>query len=43
MDTMVFFPGVKWQGCKAYHSPPTGVEVKKTQIYTFTPPYIFMA
>jgi hypothetical protein len=29
---------LKWQGCEADHSPPTSVEVKKTQIYTSTPP-----
>jgi hypothetical protein len=28
---------------KADHSPPTSVEVKKTWIYTSTPPYVFMA
>jgi hypothetical protein len=35
-------PGVKRLGCEADHSPPTSVKVKKTWIYTFTPPYIFM-
>jgi hypothetical protein len=25
------------------HSPPTSVEVKKTWVYTSTPPYVFMA
>jgi hypothetical protein len=38
------FPrGVKRQGRKADHSPPVSVEVKKTWIYTSTPPYVFMA
>jgi hypothetical protein len=31
-------PGVKWQGREAEHSPPTSAEVKKTWIYTATPP-----
>jgi hypothetical protein len=34
--------GIKWAGCKANHSPPTGAEVKRTGIYTATPPYVFM-
>jgi hypothetical protein len=36
-------PGVKRPGREADHSPPTSAEVKKTLIYTFTPPYVFMA
>jgi hypothetical protein len=36
-------PGVKRQGREAVHSPPTGAEVKKNVIYTFTPPYASMA
>jgi hypothetical protein len=28
---------------EAQHSPPTSAEAKKTWIYTFTPPYVFMA
>jgi hypothetical protein len=28
---------------EADHSPPTSAEVKKTWIYTSTPPYVFMA
>jgi hypothetical protein len=36
-------PGVKRPGRKADHSPPTRAEVKKTWIYTSTPPYAFMA
>jgi hypothetical protein len=38
-----FSPGVKRQGREADHSPPTNAEVKKTWIYTSTPPYVFMA
>jgi hypothetical protein len=36
-------PGVKRPGCKAYHSPRTIAEVKKTWIYTSTPLYVFIA
>jgi hypothetical protein len=35
--------GIKRTGCEADHSPPTSAEVKKTWIYTSTPPYAFMA
>jgi hypothetical protein len=35
-------PGVKPQGREAEHSPPTSAEVKKSWIYTSTPPYAFM-
>jgi hypothetical protein len=35
--------GLKQQEHKAEHSPQTGVEVKKTSIYTSTPPYVFKA
>jgi hypothetical protein len=35
--------GVKRLGREADHSPPTSAEVKKMWIYTFTPPYDFMA
>jgi hypothetical protein len=34
---------LKRQGREADHSPPTSAEVKKTWIYTYTPPYAFMA
>jgi hypothetical protein len=34
---------VNWPGREADHSPPASTEVKKTWIYTYTPPYIFMA
>jgi hypothetical protein len=37
------FPGVKWQGREADHSPPASAEVKKMWIYTCTPLYVFMA
>jgi hypothetical protein len=36
-------PGVKRPGREAHHSPPASAEVKKMWIYTFTPPYGFMA
>jgi hypothetical protein len=36
-------PGVKHQRREADHSPPTGVEVKKTYNYDSIPPYAFMA
>jgi hypothetical protein len=34
---------VKKPGLEADYSTPTNVEVKKKWIYTFTPPYVFMA
>jgi hypothetical protein len=43
MDTGRSFPRVKWLGREADHSPPSNIEIKKTWIYTFTPPYAFMA
>jgi hypothetical protein len=42
MGTLGYFPMVKRQGSEADHSPPTSAEVKKTWIYTSTPPYILM-
>jgi hypothetical protein len=36
-------PGVKRQGCKVDHSPPTTAKVKNTWIYTSTTQYIFVA
>jgi hypothetical protein len=36
-------PGVKRSGREADHWPPTSAEVKKTWVYTSTPPYAFMA
>jgi hypothetical protein len=35
-------PGVKRPGRESDHSPPTSAEVKKTWVYTSTPPYLFM-
>jgi hypothetical protein len=43
MDTGGFSPGVKRPGREADHSPLASAEVKNTWIYTFTPPYAFMA
>jgi hypothetical protein len=43
MGTGSSFPGVKWPGRKADHSPPTSAEVKKIWIYTSTTPYAFIA
>jgi hypothetical protein len=37
------YPGVKRPGREADHSPQTSAEVKKTWIYTSTPPYVFIA
>jgi hypothetical protein len=37
------FPKVRRPGYKTDHSPPTSTEVKKTWVYTSTPPYVFMA
>jgi hypothetical protein len=36
-------PGLKQAGRDADHSPETSAEVKKTWVYTSTPPYAFMA
>jgi hypothetical protein len=36
-------PGAKQPGREADHSPPASTEVKKTWIYTSSPPYVFMA
>jgi hypothetical protein len=36
-------PAVKRPEREAEHSPPTSDEVKKTWVYTSTPPYVFMA
>jgi hypothetical protein len=43
MGTGGFSPEVKRPVLEAYHSPPTSAEVKKTWIYTFTSPYVFMS
>jgi hypothetical protein len=37
------FRGDKLLGRDADHPPTTRVDVKKTWIYTATPPYVFMA
>jgi hypothetical protein len=36
-------PSIKRPGHEADHSPPTSGKVKKTWVYSFTPPYTFMA
>jgi hypothetical protein len=46
MGTGGSFPGVKWPGHEADHSPPNNAEVqkiKKMWIYISTPQYVFMA
>jgi hypothetical protein len=43
MGTVGSSLGVKRQGHKADHSPPTSAEVMKMWIYTSTFPYAFMA
>jgi hypothetical protein len=43
MGTGGFFSGVKRPELEIDHSPPTSAEVKNTWIYTFIPPYVFMA
>jgi hypothetical protein len=35
-------PGVKRPECEADHLPSTSADVKKTWVYTSTPPYVFM-
>jgi hypothetical protein len=37
------FPGIKRSGREADHSPQTNAVMKKMWIYTFTPPFAFMA
>jgi hypothetical protein len=37
------YPGVRRSGREADHSPPISAEVKKSWVYTSTPPYVFMA
>jgi hypothetical protein len=34
---------VKWSGREADHPSPTNADVKKTSVYTSTPPYAFKA
>jgi hypothetical protein len=38
-----FFPGVKWHGGEADHTPPSSAEVKEVWIFTSTPPCAFVA
>jgi hypothetical protein len=42
VGTGTSFPRVKRPEREDDHSPPTSVEVKKTWVYTPTPPYPFM-
>jgi hypothetical protein len=43
MDTVGFFPGVKWLECEADHSLPSNADVKSEWSYTSTPPSAFIA
>jgi hypothetical protein len=43
MVTAALFSGLKRPKREADYSSPPGVEVKKTLIYTYTPPYVFVA
>jgi hypothetical protein len=43
MDRGALSQGVKRQELEADHSLPASAEVKKSYIYTSTPPYAFMA
>jgi hypothetical protein len=43
MRTSGTFHGDKVAEREAEHSPPTSAEVKETWIYSYNPPYIFMA
>jgi hypothetical protein len=43
MGTGALSPEIKRPGREVVHSPPTRVKVKKMWIYTFVPPYAFMA
>jgi hypothetical protein len=36
------YPGVKWPGCEADHSPLSSAKVKNAWSYTSTPQYVFM-
>jgi hypothetical protein len=42
MGTRDSFPGVKWPGREADHSPPSSAKVKNAWSYTSTPQYAFM-
>jgi hypothetical protein len=37
------FPGVKWPGCEADHSPPSNAKVKKYVVLPLLPQYAFIA
>jgi hypothetical protein len=39
----VLSSAVKWPGREADYSLPASAEIKKTLIYTSTPPYVFTA
>jgi hypothetical protein len=41
VQTGAHSPGVRRPGREPDYSPPTSAEVKKTRIYTSTPPYVF--
>jgi hypothetical protein len=43
MGTGGSFPDVKRLGHEANHSPPSSAENRNAQIYTSTPPYVFIA
>jgi hypothetical protein len=43
MGTGAFSSGVKRPGREADHLPPASAEIKKTQVCTSTPPYVFIA
>jgi hypothetical protein len=38
VGTTCSFPGVKWPGLEADHSPPSNAEVKNERSYTSSPP-----
>jgi hypothetical protein len=40
MGTGALSPGVKQKELEAYHSPPISAEIKKTWVYTSTPPIL---
>jgi hypothetical protein len=43
VGTVALSPELKGPRLEADHSPATSADVKKTWIYTSTPPYVFMA
>jgi hypothetical protein len=36
------FPGLKWLGCEANHSPPCNAKVRNSWSCTFNTPYVFI-